>query len=152
MKPRFAGIDPGSNGAIAVIDENVTLLYLQGWSSKTHAPDHVADLLHETLTKHKILHAYVEKQQSMPKQGVKSTFTLGTYYGAVWAAVQLARAPYTLVPPTRWKRKIYLVGESKKETINRAMRMFIPKRKITHHEADALFLAYAALKEFRGDA
>ena len=93
----------------------------------------------------KIAHIYLEKAQPMPGQGVVSMFHTGYGFG-LWEAliVSFVDVPYTLVPPTRWKRVLAL-GKDKEESRQRAMQLFPTADlhlKKHHGRAEALLLAY----------
>lgn len=54
----------------------------------------------------------IEKVASMPKQGVKSTFTFGKGYGILHGICWGGAIPFELVTPQRWKGTV-LAGTSK---------------------------------------
>jgi len=48
--------------------------------------------------------AWVEQQQSMPRQGVASSFRTGQNYGTLLGFLQASGVPVALVRPAVWKR------------------------------------------------
>ena len=77
----FVGIDPGNGGGIAVLidDADETEVITRKF------PEDVRDIgiFLRTATSNTNYRVAIEKVHSMPKQGVKSTFTFGMNYG-IW--------------------------------------------------------------------
>jgi len=136
----YIGIDPGSKGYISVLNENGECLselpiedstdqeishFLQYW--KGHSERCVA---------------VMEKVHSMPGQGVSTTFAFGKNVGFVLGLMVAHEIPYTLVPPQKWQKCIWITddyvytvrkdskGEEKRQispkptSINAATRLF----------------------------
>jgi len=97
------GIDPGINGAIAVINKNNIYLY-----------DIDGSLIDAINTLKEYADAdgvVIEKVASMPKQGVSSTFNFGCTYGHLRGACIALGIPIIAEPtPVVWKRKIFGAG------------------------------------------
>jgi len=104
------GIDPGLGGAIAILNDAVTV----------HPTPVIVERLEKSIRRH---HdepamrdllcglddpvAYVEEVHSMGGQGVRSMFTFGTGYG-LWRGLLVGLGiPYTLVPPRTWQRLMF---------------------------------------------
>src|SRR6185437_17078599 len=95
------GIDPGLRGAVAFY-----------WPSQPHlitAEDmpiagHEVDVatLARRLTQIRPDVAIIEQVQSMPKQGVSSTFKFGAAYGMARGVITGLGIPVHLVSPRRW--------------------------------------------------
>ena len=148
----YVGIDPGFSGAIAVIDpgqptlaHNMPTLKV---GKKTHFNEAVLRALFESLA---ILAAefsalvVIEKVHSMPKQGVASSFSFGEGYGLLRGMVVMARLPYVLVTPQRWKKAMLDgMGKDKDASRIKAQQLF-PEIELglkKHHgRGDALLLA-----------
>lgn len=57
----------------------------------------------------------VESQQSMPGQGVSSTFTLGKGYGMVLATIMLSGVRVVVVRPATWKKEMGIPPKADKD-------------------------------------
>lgn len=99
--------------------------------------------------------AFVERVNSMPKQGVASSFTFGTSFGSVLAAVQALGVSMRLVRGGDWKRALGMTRPKGLETydpkavsLDKA-RLLFPgvrlDRKKDHNLADALLIAHYGL-------
>ena len=79
----IAGIDNGFSGAIAVLDGDGKILFLEDMpiikaGKKVEINEaHVAAILKV----HNVRHCFIEKAQSMPGQGISSTARYMTTYG-----------------------------------------------------------------------
>ncbi len=109
----FIGIDVGLTGGIAAVDK-------EGQVQSVHAfkpldGDFDAGFLSAILTEiiaTSPVTVGVEKVQSMPKQGVASTFKFGKTYGQILGILAGKLIPYHLITPQAWT-KMMLVGEKK---------------------------------------
>jgi crossover junction endodeoxyribonuclease RuvC len=121
-----AGIDPGLEGALAVIyppDERGTVeivwfdtpVYRDGKRRRIDFAG-CAKLLRE----HRELqiHVFIEKVQSSPQMGVTSAFSFGQGYGAWLGILAALEIPFTLVTPQRWKKAL-MDGEPKEKDASR---------------------------------
>jgi crossover junction endodeoxyribonuclease RuvC len=143
------GIDPGLNGGLALlssimleeaidipthgegtkrrVDAAALLRFIQAWS-----PDA----------------AFIERAQSMPGQGVASTFNYGRAVGTLEAVITCARVPLTIVEPSKWKKHFGLPGgaKNKENSRQRAIQLFPDRshffvRKMDHQRAEAALIA-----------
>ena len=147
------GIDPGATGAVALVGET------EIWPP--HKP--VYDLpvvegivdpygFHKFMTScgfHDppyctITHAYLERCQSMPGQGVVSIFRYGISYGMLRGVLAAMDIPVTLVPPQKWKKAFGLIGKDKEASRALAIQWY-PNAdlhlKKHHGRAEALLIA-----------
>jgi crossover junction endodeoxyribonuclease RuvC len=95
--------------------------------------------------------AFIEHAQSMPEQGVVSTFNYGVGFGGILAVFQVLDIPHQLIRPMRWKKAVLGEGntEGKATTIEYVTRkfpganLFRTARCTTKHDgmADAICLA-----------
>jgi crossover junction endodeoxyribonuclease RuvC len=122
------GIDPGCSGAVVVLAPAGDLMAHQlmptfkvGKSSRVNGAALAAFLRGH---KHPETHAYLEAVHAMPKQGVTSVFTFGHAAGVVEGLLQGIGIPYTLVPPTTWKKKAGLIGQDKDAARSRAIQLW----------------------------
>lgn len=129
------GIDPGAAGAIARIGGEVAV-----WDMPATAKD-LVDLLvqfkpHETV-------AFVEQAQSMPGQGISSTFKYGVGFGTILGALAALGIPHRLVTPSTWKRQMG-IDKDKGRARGLAQQLFptAPLSRIKDHgRAEALLIA-----------
>jgi Holliday junction resolvasome RuvABC endonuclease subunit len=134
------GIDPGVNGAAALIRvEAGTIAHclIRPWAiDGMELPAMVAkaDLV------------VVEAQHASPQQGVRSAFALGQAYGAVRGALAAAGHPAVVyVQPAVWRGSYGLGGGAAGKQAGVAMARDVlhdPERPMTHDEADAVLLAW----------
>ena len=94
---RFIGIDPGSNGAIAMIagDGTVEIYELNDNNLKYILTDWCMD---DCI-------ACVEQVASSPQMGVKSAFSFGEGYGKIKMALMCHYIPFETVTPMKWKKE-----------------------------------------------
>ena len=155
------GIDPGKTGAIAWIerDGTVGLMDMQD-NPYGQAGDVISLLLRLHSTHNDYVTVWIEKVSAMPKQGVSSTFSFGTSYGAVIGGVAGASACGVIVTlryvtPRKWWQAVKSAGAlakrgktiSKEDKLSLARELFpqladMLKRKKDHNRADALLIAY----------
>jgi hypothetical protein len=92
----FIGIDPGAQGAIAVLDSRSNVIQVEDWAGDEIM---MAAWMRDFLTSGTIreIHAAIEYASSMPGQGVSSVFKYGTNYG-IWRGILAAnRIPFEIV-------------------------------------------------------
>jgi crossover junction endodeoxyribonuclease RuvC len=154
----IAGIDPGLDGAIAVIgdagevtvDDMPVLTLARGGKTKREIDVHA---LASILSQH-IDHAVVEQVNSMPKQGVSSVFAFGKSYGIVIGVLGALRVPMTLVVPRVWKSAMR--APSVKDGARARASQLLPKsthlwmRKRDDGRAEACLLALFGLRSGLG--
>jgi len=121
------GIDPGQKGGLALICGHSRILTYQTM------PDNFLDLkfFMEYANDRGHVHAWVEKAQVFPKQGLVSAFNYGKHFGELCAALTMLEIPYTLVSPVTWTKKMHLgvgVKDPKQKTLAIARRLY-PKEK-----------------------
>jgi len=124
------GIDPGLDGAIAVLTgEGAVARWLNGRPMLEAMPRaaKVLDVsqlvttldalyaeacgtararLNDDLVRRRV-HAYLEKAQAFPKQGGSSSFKFGRVFGIVEGLIAAQRWPLTMVPPSVWTRAMH---------------------------------------------
>jgi hypothetical protein len=111
------GVDPGQNGALAVIDDNGALIVVDDMPV---VGGHVnAVLVGHWLRDHGSIHlAVIEDCHSMPGQGVASSFKFGRAKGVVEGVVGALGLPVEMPSPTMWKRAM---GVTKDKETTRAL-------------------------------
>jgi hypothetical protein len=146
----WIGIDPGLDGAIAVMcDESITLLDTPTVSNgKRREMDLFAIVrLLRGLTCSQDVMVAIESVHSMPGQGVSSTFSFGKGFG-MWLGILAAlNIPHQAVAPQTWKRVMLADGGKEKDASRvKAMQLYPHiadqlSRKKDHGRADALLMA-----------
>ena len=151
---KFAGIDPGAHGAIAIIDSDTIKIF----DYKT-LPE-IAYFISEN----RPVFAYLEKVSARPGQGVSSMFKFGTNFGQWQGILAALSIPYELITPQRWQKGISYQtdGATKEErSINAALRLFPDaahlirgplgnrNKQIQSGRADALILAHCARRDYK---
>ncbi len=99
MTDEFMGIDPGKNGALAIIHSDGA----EAW----HYPGDVAlavDLVRSVLLTQRPVLAAIEKVGARPGQGVTSMFNFGANYGQWIGILAALGVPYVMVLPQTWQK------------------------------------------------
>ena len=136
------GCDPGTSGAIAILDTTTGELNIHDVPSlqiKTKAAGNrktksgfrlkteldisgLANLLRPYKFE---AHAIIESVHSMPAQGVASVFSFGFAAGALRGVIETLQIPHTLVTPRAWKKLVLAgMGKEKDASIARAKQLF----------------------------
>ena len=121
------GIDPGLQGAVALVGPDGLVDVVDAPTLKTTKPSGGAKTIYDVAMMVSIvermqraasgeaheagrLTATVELVHAMPQQGVSSTFTFGEGYG-LWQGILAAlKVPTQLVTPQRWKKTLMTDG------------------------------------------
>ena len=116
----FIGVDPGANGAMAIIaPEGVQLIpcdYLK-----------YDDAIKFTVLHHsEDIFAVVEDVHAMPMNGCKGNFMLGWSLGRIQHMLESLRIPHQLVKPQKWQKEYGISNKdkSKEQSIAAAKRLF----------------------------
>jgi hypothetical protein len=142
--PRIFSIDPGLNGAWAVLGQAGEFIDTGELPRFSHALN-LAELV-ALLRSHQPGAVVVELVGSMPKQGVASTFLFGKSYGACLGVTAGLGVPLSLVSPVKWKQHFRLTSKPKDAARELAIRLYpeaAPLLNLKKHcgRADALLLA-----------
>lgn len=162
------GIDPGLDGALAIIEEPVRWdlppqIEPMAWDTPTRTVevargtkreyklDVMAEWLRPWAERHRSygdVAAFIENVHSMPGQGVRSMFSMGYGVGAWHGILSALKIPYTLVTPQSWKKAMIPDPHQKDKDASRlvAMNLFpsravLFERKRDHGRADAVLIA-----------
>lgn len=137
------GVDPGATGAVG--------FYLPSVPDKIGAEDMPtagrdvdAPQLARIIRKFGPAIAIVEQVNSMPGQGVASTFRFGRSYGTALGVIGALEIPCVFVPPSKWKRHFGLPAD--KEAARALAIQLWPssahfERKKDHGRAEAALIA-----------
>ncbi len=117
----YIGIDPGSNGAIAVLDESGTLITREAYDSFEIA--NILEKIKSDYSDYNIM-CTLEKVHSMPRDGVKQAFKFGENYGFVKGSLIALKIPFQEVPPQTWKKEYSLIKTDKSVSIQRCKELF----------------------------
>lgn len=148
----YIGIDPGKNGAMAVIGPELTRIRVHPFDEKNY--DKILWFTGMTTIRENCF-CCLERVGAMPKQGVTSTFSFGENYGFIKGLLTAYSIPFELVTPQKWKKE-FGVTRDKNTSISVCKRLFpdvdLRKtdrcRKDHDGKAEALLLAEYARRKF----
>jgi len=103
-------IDPGLSGALAYL-ENGVLEAVHRMPVRDSEID-LASVIDLLLDYERDV-VVIEEQQSMPKQGVASTFKTGMNFGILIGAIETLEYPLVRIRAVEWKRANGLLGKDK---------------------------------------
>lgn len=135
----YIGIDPGKDGAMAVIEDGeITAVPFGVDEYRAVLGDLPGD----------ICRCCLERVGAMPGQGVTSMFKFGENFGFIQGLLTAYNIPYELVTPQKWKKEFQITGD-KNSSIAVCKRLFpgVDLRKTercrTDHDgmAEALLMA-----------
>lgn len=116
---KICGIDGGLSGGIVLLDNGkitcklvMPTLKLQN-GKRTYDIVEIMNFFHM----YEPHHVYLESAQSMPKQGLVSTFRIGYHYGLMIGIMEGLKIKYSIVNPRVWQ-KLMFEGMEKSETKN----------------------------------
>lgn len=104
----FGAIDPGKNGALAIVDQD-------GQYVEAHVMPKYADKvdpgslfrLVEKMAKGRDILFFLERAHAMPKQGRVSILNYGVYAGFCEMALAALAIPYEMIMPKRWQADMH---------------------------------------------
>lgn len=149
MSRIFVGVDPGLDGAVAVVGLDKPLVWdlptlVVGDRRHYHVPLLIDNF---ELVRQPEMLVGIESIHAMPKNGSIANHSMGYAKGLLEGIVATLHLPYEMVAPTAWK-KAMMAGCSKEKDASRAvaMRLFPEtadqlSRKKDHGRADALLIA-----------
>ena len=153
---RVIGIDPGLDGAIAVISTNscriidmpTVTIERNGKNKRQVSATELAEILYTV--KSDDCHVFVERVSAKTGQGVTSVFSFGRSFGMIEGILAAFRLPVTFVPPATWVKAVGR-GQGKDASRARAMELFPDnqadfKRVKDDGRADAALIAYWGTK------
>lgn len=126
----FIGIDPGKDGALAILGYRETPIlvpfseteYANQLRRLDAAQRFVAPFVSADKPRVEVF-CVVEHVNAMPGQGVTSCFSFGQNFGFILGLLTAFRIPYELVRPQRWK-KAFGCTSDKNTSIEVVQRMF----------------------------
>ena len=155
----YLGIDPGKKGAVAYVTVeggktgiiDMPLLENGSPSSEELKNFILSSIKGFDLTKALVI---IEKQQSMHKQGVVSTFTTAYGYGKLIATLEMMGIPFIEIRPAKWKKKLNL-SKDKQQSVDLAHQLyphetyFGPRGGLLDGRAEAILMAYYGMSEIK---
>lgn len=156
----YIGVDPGLDGAFAVLDKNGELIQVYDMptvevivnkkAKRKVAPAAIADELKIYTTDGRCV-AICESVSARPGQGVTSMFGFGRSLGVVEGVLAGMGIPYELVPPPTWVKHMR-VAPGKGGSRSRAMEIWPAKagefkRVMDDGRADAALIALYLYKQ-----
>lgn len=137
----YIGIDPGKDGAMALIDPEQGIEQIFPFDRKVYA-----DALSEISYFPRECICCLERVGAMPGQGVTSMFKFGENFGFIQGLLTAYSIPYELVTPQRWK-KVFGVTKDKNSSIDVCKRLFpsVKLRRTNRCKADHDGMAEALL-------
>ena len=140
----FLGIDPGADGAIALVN-NVGEYQDCVCARKVTPTD-----MYLFLKKYQgdIPYGVLEKVSSSPQQGVKSAFSFGVSFGFVRGLLVCNAVSYEEASPVKWMKAMNCMTGGNKNVTKAAAQRLWPTCKITHANADALLIAEYARRTY----
>ena len=118
------GIDPGKSGAVCVLDNSDNEVSLHFWPLGDFDFWH----FHEMIKDYRPKHIFIEKAQSMPKQGIASTFSYGMNFGKIIGWIEATEIPFTMITPREWTKELHrgIVGVDPKAKSAEAVQRLFP--------------------------
>ena len=151
----FFGIDPGRHGALAAITDTgelvsvIDLPYItDGKLAWVDSPELMSAFIEAR--QGRPARIYAERVNSMPGQGVASSFAFGVGFGSLLAACRHIAMPLEFVRPTVWKGALGLTRD-KHASLDKA-RLIFPTAELhlAKHEgrSEALLIAEFGRRTF----
>jgi len=160
----FIGCDPGLSGAIAVIDEHCQVIdcfdmpvrRIKGVKAATVKNEIDPRVIAERLVPTPMCsyeYAIIERVGTRPGQGIASAFGFGDSFGAARSVIEL-HCNLGEARPADWKKELGLQNLDKDASMDKARRLIMGSdefltRKKDHDRAEAMLLAWMALKRWR---
>lgn len=119
----YVGIDPGLDGALAVLNEKGDLISVQdtpvltvkrsGGKKRVYLPSQMMAIVDAVQKTGRVEVVGIENLHVMPKNGAHSAFGLGRSLGLWEMAAVSRRLPIEWVDPGKWKREMLGAGSGK---------------------------------------
>ena len=146
-KMTYIGIDPGKDGALAVLCEgglvSVVPFYPDAYKANLRALNGPAM-------------AVLEHVGAMPGQGVTSMVSVGENFGYLKGLLEAFEIPYELVRPQRWKKEFGISGKNQSVEVCKRLFPGVSLRRTERckkdHDgmAEALLMALYARRHYAG--
>lgn len=139
----WIGIDPGSKGAVAVVNDKNEVVLIVDFIDVTN----MANLLYQISNHYDVQMAAIEKVHAMPGQGVTSMFNFGMNYGSWQGACAALGIALATVTPQTWMKGVVPPKSDKKAIAAICKRMYPmanllgPKGGLKDGRSDAILIA-----------
>jgi len=150
---KIIGIDPGLNGAIALLEDNKVKeifdvpVMPEGKKNKRQLNSaQLVKMLRDIISENEEIVVVVENVSAMPGQGVTSMFNFGQTFGAIKGICAALGLPIFFVRPAKWKKHFDLINSSKDASRTKAIEMYpsisdqLSKKKDVN-KSDAILIA-----------
>ncbi len=150
---RIIGVDPGLNGALAVLDGNKIIevfdipVMAEGKKNKRQLNSaELSSILRNNMLNNDNTVVVVEQVNAMPGQGVTSMFNFGQTFGAIKGICAALGLPIFFVRPSKWKKHFDLINSSKDASRTKVIEMYpsisnqLSKKKDVN-KSDAILIA-----------
>ena len=150
---KIIGIDPGLNGAIAILEDKKVLgifempVMAEGKKNKRQLNSaQLVYILKENIQKNEEINIVVEQVNAMPGQGVTSMFNFGQTFGAIKGVCAALGFPIYFVRPSKWKKHFELINSSKDSSRTKVIEMYpsisnLLSKKKDVNKSDAILIA-----------
>lgn len=133
----YLGIDPGKEGALAVLDDNGLIVSLEDM------PRNLIETIKLIRAMPTISRAAIEQPFAGGKMGKPSCMSFGMTVGELRGILGSLEIPFQMVKPQDWQRVYGVVGKSKgNDSINQCLKLY----------SDAPLIEGAKRKDGRSDA
>ena len=150
---KVVGIDPGLNGAIAILQDKKVLSIIDmpvmadGKKNKRQLNNaQLAEILRKNTSDDDEISVVVEQVNAMPGQGVTSMFNFGQSFGVLKGICSAMQLPLYFVRPAKWKKYFNLINSEKDASRTKAIEVFpyisqqLSKKKDAN-KADAILIS-----------
>tara|TARA_B100000886_G_scaffold101865_1_gene67674 strand:- start:5017 stop:5502 length:486 start_codon:yes stop_codon:yes gene_type:complete len=150
---KVIGIDPGLNGAIAILEEKKVISIIdmpvmaEGKKNKRQLNSaQLVNIIKENIKLKDEVIVVVEQVNAMPGQGVTSMFNFGQTFGAIKGVCAALDLPIFFVRPSKWKKYFDLINSSKDSSRTKVIEMYpslsnqLSKKKDVN-KSDAILIA-----------
>ena len=134
----YIGIDPGTSGALAVIELGC-ISHVLSFEKVTERD--IIETLTDLVNEYGDTFAALESVHAMPKQGVSSTFKFGKAYGFIRGVLLAVGIPFEDVTPQTWQRELKCLTKGDKNVSKAKAQQLFPGVKVTNKTADSVCLA-----------
>lgn len=107
----YIGIDPGKNGAIALLGNSPESTIVYPYSAENFIKPLRSMAAAWQFSEEKVI-ACLEHVTAMPGQGVTSMFNFGQNFGYIRGMLEAFQIPYELVRPQKWKKEFGISGKN----------------------------------------
>lgn len=150
------GIDPGLDGAVAVIHPKGIVIYdtpiidvgIGKKIRRKYNLKEMVSIISAIKLRDSFTECWIEDVHAMPGQGVTSMFSMGRGLGSWEAIVTALMIPLYFVSPVRWKKTIMDgMGKEKSAAVLKAQQIFpeaclkTPRGRLLDGRAEALLIA-----------